>query len=159
MLLENETKLERKEKSVVVYSKNKNSWIIISGLSSVVAFLGYTHFRNKKRNKQKFEAIMNKDKQAAKPVHKEYDIDIDSEINPEIVKSILQNLEKLEKEEYDLVKPYLNYDGKGEVTLSDLKALSTLASEKKGTDNKWDTAEQKSFLNSLSIKSIFSTIL
>ena len=69
------------------------------------------------------------------------------------------NDEKLEKEEYDLVKPYLNYDGKGEVTLSDLKALSTLASEKKGTDNKWDTAEQKSFLNSLSIKSIFSTIL
>lgn len=95
---EYDTKKLLSEKEAIEHnlrSKNKNSWIIISGLSSLVAVLGYIHYRNKKRNKQKFEAIMNKE--TAKTKHKEHEIDIESEINPDIIKSILQNLEKLEK--------------------------------------------------------------
>lgn len=94
---EYDTKKLLSEKEAIEQSlnnKTKNSWIIIGGLTGIVGVLGYLHYRNKKRNKQKFEAIMNKETPKTKQQEKEADINL--EINPEIVKSILQNLEKLE---------------------------------------------------------------
>jgi AraC-like DNA-binding protein len=86
---------EKEEIEQSLLNKNKNSWFIIIGLSSVVAILGYAHYHNKKRNKQKLEAILNN--KIAKTKQKKFEIDIESDINPEIIKNILLNLEKLEK--------------------------------------------------------------
>jgi AraC-like DNA-binding protein len=71
-----------------------HNWIAIMALSCTVLGLIGIHFYNKRKNLKKFEAIMNKT--TIKNKHSEKDINFDTEINPEIVKSILSNLEKLE---------------------------------------------------------------
>jgi AraC-like DNA-binding protein len=79
-------------------------YTVISALTGVVIFLVWRHKRNKKRYKLKFEELMSKKEIPLKHLT-ENNNDNGFEINPELVKTILQNLEKFEKN-----KKYLEKD-------------------------------------------------
>lgn len=79
-------------------------YTVISSLTGVVIFLVWRHQRNKKRYKLKFEELMTKKDIPLKQLT-ENNNDTGFEINPELVKTILQNLEKFEKN-----KKYLEKD-------------------------------------------------
>jgi hypothetical protein len=71
---------------------------------------------------------------------------------------------KLETEEYDLIKSFLDYDNDGEVTNDDLEELSKRATEakkikgeKKGKSEKWNGDEKENFLNSLQFEKVLSS--
>ncbi|WP_283239613.1 AraC family transcriptional regulator [Flavobacterium sedimenticola] len=82
---------------------NKIHYTVISSLSGAILFLVWRHTRNKKRYKQKFEQIMAEKEKPTKPIQK-CTGEIPFDINPELVKTILQNLEKFEKNKRYLEK-------------------------------------------------------
>ncbi|WP_291131760.1 tetratricopeptide repeat protein [Flavobacterium sp. UBA7682] len=83
---------------------NRVHYFVITSLSGAIIFLGWRHTRNKKRYKQKFEELMNEKVKPEKPIQ-DTNSEITFDINPELVKTILQNLEKFEKN-----KKYLEKD-------------------------------------------------
>ncbi|WP_284653519.1 AraC family transcriptional regulator [Flavobacterium terrisoli] len=83
---------------------NRIHYLVITSLSGAIIILGWRHNRNKKRYKQKFEELMNEKAKPGKPIH-DSNTEIAFDINPELVKTILQNLEKFEKN-----KKYLEKD-------------------------------------------------
>jgi AraC-like DNA-binding protein len=68
---------------------------IIAFLAIVVASLVYRHHANKKRYRQKYEELMNR-KPAAKVLNGDFSQNGELDINPEVIKSILKNLEIFE---------------------------------------------------------------
>jgi tetratricopeptide (TPR) repeat protein len=68
---------------------------IIAFLAIVVASLVYRHHANKKRYRQKYEELMNR-KPAAKVLNGDLSQNGELDINPEVIKSILKNLEIFE---------------------------------------------------------------
>lgn len=86
-------------------SHSKVFSIVSSILLSFIFFLVYRHFRNVKKYKQKFEEHMSKSKKVTRPVTDEIDHnEAEIYIAPAVVNSILENLEKFEKNKKFLKK-------------------------------------------------------
>lgn len=95
ILKEYDTKKLLLEKEDSSKFENKKNLIIIASLVCTLGIVLFIHLRNKKKYKAKFEELMNKSSKTPKTSNNNSDIDLD--INPELVASVLQNLEKFEK--------------------------------------------------------------
>lgn len=96
--------LDKKEIENTMITNNRIHYSVIISLSGTILFLAWRHNRNKRGYKQKFEELMNKKVKPEKPI-KDSNTEIVFDINPELVKTILLNLEKFEKN-----KKYLEKD-------------------------------------------------
>lgn len=96
--------MAKQEIEQAMITNNRIHYSLIVSLSGAILFLGWRHTRNKKRYKQKFEELMNEKVKPEKTIQNS-NAEITFEINPELVKAILQNLEKFEKN-----KKYLEKD-------------------------------------------------
>jgi len=75
--------------------ENRKSLILIASLVCTLGIVLFIHLRNKKKYKAKFEELMNKSSKTPKTSNNNNDLDLD--INPELVASVIQNLEKFER--------------------------------------------------------------
>ena len=87
--------LEKKEIEESLKFNKKTSAFFIASLICALGIMFFIQHRNKKKYKEKFEELMNKSSQTSKTSNP--NVDIDLEINPELVASVMQNLEKFEK--------------------------------------------------------------
>ncbi|MEC4004848.1 AraC family transcriptional regulator [Flavobacterium sp. SUN052] len=85
-------------------SSNRTNLAIIILLSSTIAIITFRHLRSRKRYKIKFEELMNEKGREQKKDKKTNDKKEELDINPDLVKNILQNLEKFEKNKRYLEK-------------------------------------------------------
>lgn len=95
---------EKKDIESAMITNNRIHYSVIISLSGTIVFLAWRHTRNKKRYKQKFVELMNEKVKPKKPIQ-DINTEIAFDINPELVKTILLNLERFEKN-----KKYLEKD-------------------------------------------------
>lgn len=96
--------LDKKQIEYKMINGYRVHYAVIASLTGVVLLLAWRHNRNKRRYKQKFEELMHKKEKTQKQIP-EGNNETNLDINPELVKTILQNLEKFEKN-----KKYLEKD-------------------------------------------------
>lgn len=97
---EYDTKKLLKDKTQILSAMKSQKDIgiaIIVLLCAVIALLTHRHYKNRKQYKIKFEELMNQKQETKKPIKNNAFTDSELNLNPEVAKAILKNLEKFEK--------------------------------------------------------------